>query len=115
MSERRISFVLWFLKSTVFVIVYAFVAIFLYDIVADIHLTEPHTLFTPIDKAIPFISLFAIPYVFITYPFVLYTFGYFAYIKPQRMNRYFVSILIIYIISYITYIIFPVMMIRPDP
>lgn len=105
----------WLVKSSLFVVAYAVIALIVYDIVAEIHIQPPRTLFTPIDHAIPFISAFAVPYVFIFYPFTIFTLGYFAFVKPQKLDQYFTAILIVYAISYITYIIFPVMMIRPSP
>jgi len=105
----------WFIKNSILIVIYAIVALHLYDVIAEIsvQLHEPTTLFTPIDHLVPFISAFAIIYVFIFYPFVIYTLGYFMYIKPEKANRFFIAIMIIYAISYMTYLIFPVMMIRP--
>lgn len=105
----------WFIKSTIYIIIYAVLALPLYHIVSEIHITEPHTLFSPIDYYIPFISAFAIFYVFIFYPFILFTIGYFVYIRPEKADRFFSALFLIYAVSFITYIVFPVMMIRPNP
>jgi len=105
----------WLFKSSLFVVAYAVIALVVYDIVAEIHIQPPRTLFTSIDHAIPFISAFVVPYVFIFYPFIIFTLGYFAFVEPQKINQYFTAILIVYATSYLTYIVFPVMMIRPSP
>ncbi|MEX0568345.1 MAG: phosphatase PAP2 family protein [Candidatus Njordarchaeota archaeon] len=105
----------WYIKNTMYIVLYALIALFLYDVVAEIHIREPTTLFTPLDDLIGFNSFFVIFYVFIFYPFFIFTFGYFIYVKTEKADQFFVSLLIIYSISYIVYIIFPVMMIRPDP
>ncbi len=108
------------LKSTIGIILYVIIALFLYDMIAEAtYYGSPITglpsahLFTPIDYSILFISFFAIFYVFVFYLLVIYTFGYFAYVKPEKFDRYFISILTIYAIAYLTYLIFPVAMIRP--
>lgn len=103
----------WVIRNTLFIIIYAVLALFVYDLVAEFHIREPTHLFTPLDYSIPPIMTWAIVYVFIFYPFVLYTIAYFSYIKPDRSLRFFVSLFIIYAVSYITYIVFPVEMIRP--
>ena len=105
----------WLFKSSLFVVAYAVIALVVYDIVAEIHIQPPRTLFTSIDHAIPFISAFVVSYVFIFYPFIIFTLGYFAFVEPQKINQYFTAILIVYATSYLTYIVFPVMMIRPSP
>lgn len=97
----------WLFKSSLFVVAYAVIALVVYDIVAEIHIQPPRTLFTSIDHAIPFISAFVVPYVFIFYPFIIFTLGYFAFVKPQKINQYFTAILIVYATSYLTYIVFP--------
>jgi len=74
----------WLFKSSLFVIVYAVIALVVYDIIAEIHIQPPRTLFTSIDRVIPFISVFVVPYVFIFYPFIIFTLGYFAFVKPQK-------------------------------
>ena len=112
MSEK-VGTLKWFIRNTIYVVVYAILAVPLYDIVATIHLTNPIHLFTPIDYSIPPIMTFAIIYVFTFYPFVLYTIAYFAYIRPNRSNQFFISLFIIYAISFLTYMIMPVEMIRP--
>jgi len=48
----------WLFKSSLFVIVYAVIALVVYDIIAEIHIQPPRTLFTSIDRVIPFISVF---------------------------------------------------------
>lgn len=113
MSEK-VSFSKWFIRNTIFIAIYAILAIPLYDIIAEIHFINPIHLFTPIDYAIPPIMSFAIIYVFMFYPFVLYTIGYFAYIKPNRSKQFFISLFTVYAISFIVYIIMPVEMIRPN-
>ena len=105
----------WLFKSIIYIIIYALLAVPGYELVSKIHLQEPITLFSPIDYQIPFISAFAIIYVFIFYPFIIYTIGYFAFIKPEKADRFFASLFLVYTISFITYIIMPVKMIRPDP
>lgn len=103
------------LKSTIFLIIYYIIAVNLYDIIATMTLNRAQSVFyTPIDNMIPFISIFAVFYVFIFYPFILYTLGYFAYIKPEKSDRFFLAIIIMYFISYLTYLIYPVKMNRPD-
>lgn len=114
MSSEKIKGYWWFIRNSIFVIIYALLAIPGYEIVAKIHLNEPVHLFTPIDYMIPPIMGWALIYVFIFYPFVLYTIAYFTYIKPERSLRFFSSLFLIYAISFITYIIFPVEMIRPN-
>lgn len=105
----------WLLKSILYLIIYALLAIPGYEIVSKIHIQEPITLFSPVDYQIPFISAFAIIYVFIFYPFIIYTIGYFAFIKPEKADRFFVSLFLVYVVSFIIYIIIPVKMIRPNP
>ena len=105
----------WLIKNSIGVVLYGIITVVLYVIIADIHIQPPITLFTAVDYMIPFVSIFVIPYVFIFYYFVILTFGYFAYVNPQKFNKYFVAFLLIYAISFVTYIIFPVMMIRPTP
>ena len=114
---ERIKEWLWFIKNIILTIIYAIVSLPLYHIIAElsIELSTPHTLFTPIDWMIPFIGYFSIFYVFLFYPFILFTFGYFAFVKPEKFNKYYVALMLIYAISYIIYLIFPVMMIRPKP
>jgi len=55
----------WLFKSSIFVVAYAVIALVVYDIVAEIHIQPPRTLFTPIDHVISFILFFVVPYVFI--------------------------------------------------
>jgi len=105
----------WFIKNSLLIVAYAVVALPLYHLVAEIHIREPTTLFTPIDYMIPFVSFFAIFYVFIYYPFFLFSIGLFSYIRKEKADKFFTALFSIYIVSYITYIIFPVMMIRPAP
>jgi len=103
------------IKNTVFLAIYYFIAIILYEIIAELTFPRAQSVFyTPIDNMIPFISIFVIFYVFIFYPFVLYTLGYFAYIKPEKFDRFFLAIIIMYVLSYLTYLIYPVRMNRPD-
>ncbi len=106
---------IWLFKGFLFSIIYYVVAVMLYHVVAEIHIQEPKTLFSPIDYLIPFIPFFVIFYVFIFYPFVIFTLGYFLFYRTGRTNQFFTALMIVYAISYITYIIFPVMMIRPSP
>ena len=105
----------WLIKSVVYLVLYFIITQPMYLVVSEIHIRPPTTLFTPIDYMIPFVSFFAIFYVFLFYPVVLFTMGYFAFINPERFDKVFLSILIVYIVAYTNYIIFPVMMIRPDP
>ncbi len=105
----------WYVRNTLYIVIYAFIALFLYDFVAHHPIRNPTTLFSPLDYHIPFVSLFALFYVFVFYPFFIFTFGYFMYVKPERSNQFFISLLIIYAVSYAIYVVFPVMMIRPDP
>jgi len=105
----------WIVKNTIFIIIYGIVATLGYSTVAEIHIQEPRTLFTPLDHAIPFVSAFVIPYVFIFYPFLMFTMGYFAYISSRKFNQFFAATMLVYVISFTTYIVFPVMMIRPSP
>ena len=105
----------WFIKNSLFIVIYAIVATTLYDLVAEITLNRASPVFyTPLDYMIPFEPLFVIIYVFIFYPFVLFTIGYFAYVRPEKFDRVFVALMIVYAISYLTYLIYPVRMDRPD-
>ena len=104
------DFKTWVLRNTIFVVIYAILAMPMYDIINSIY-PQGFSLATPLDDAIPPIWEFAIVYVFIFYPFVLYTIAYFAYIKPKRSLRFFASLFVIYLISFITYIVFPVEMV----
>ena len=112
----------WFIKGIIYAIIYAFLALYLYDAVAEATLNGspitgigPITLATPIDNAIPFVSGFAILYVFIFYPFVTFSLGYFLFIRTEKTDKTFLSLVIVYIIAYLTYLLMPVKMIRPDP
>ncbi len=109
-------------KNTFYIVLYALLALFLYDIVAEATINGspitgigPVSLATGLDYVIPFVSAFTILYVFVFYPFVIYSLGYFAYVKPEKMDKVFLSILIVYIVAYLNYLLFPVKMIRPDP
>jgi len=104
------KFKTWILRNTLFVIIYAILAMPMYDIINSLY-PQGYSLATPLDNAIPAIWEFAVFYVFIFYPFILYTVAYYAYIKPEKSLRFFTSLFIIYTISFITYIIFPVEMI----
>lgn len=117
-----ISKYLWFVKNTFYIIGYAVLALFLYDIIAEITLEGspitglgPITLATPLDAIIPFLSAFTVFYVFIFYPFVIYSLGYLMYIRPEKADKVFLSILIVYIVAFLNYLLLPVKMIRPDP
>ena len=110
MSDK---FWFWFVRNTFFIIVYAILAMPMYDFINSIY-EHGYSLATPLDNAIPPVWEFAIIYVFIFYPFVLYTIAYFAYIKPQRSLRFFSSLFLIYLVSFIVYIVFPVEMMRPS-
>lgn len=105
----------WLLKAFGYIVVYAIIAIVLYSYVAAHSIRPPTTLFTPIDHSIPFISAFAIFYVFIFYPFLIYSLAYFWMIRTEKSDQLFVALLIMYLICYVIYIVFPVMMIRPSP
>ena len=105
----------WFLKGILYLIIYAIIALYGYSVVSEIYLTSPRTLFTPIDYMIPFIGWFAIFYVFIYFPFYLFGIGYFTFIKREKADRFMLSMFLIYAISFLIYILFPVKMIRPDP
>lgn len=109
----------WYVKNVVYIILYV-VILQIYNVVAyyqianNFPLGGPYVLATPLDNSIPFISLFAIIYVFIFYPFFIFTFGYYLFIKVENADRFFVSLLIIYFVAYIFYVFFPVKMIRPE-
>lgn len=105
----------WLIKTIVYIILYFIITQPLYLLISEIHIQPPTTLFTPIDYMIPFVSFFVIFYVFLFYPFVIFTIGYFAFIRPEKFDKVFLSVILVYIVAYTTYIIFPVMMIRPDP
>ena len=103
----------WVIKSIIYIIIYYIITQPMYLLIANIHIQPPTTLFTPIDYIIPFESFFVIFYVFLFYPLVIFTIGYFAFIRPERLDKVFLSVLLIYLVAYVTYIIFPVIMIRP--
>ena len=105
----------WLIKSVFYIFVFAIRALFLYDAVASILLRPPAVLMTPLDELIPFISGFAVLYVFVFYPFLLLTIGYYAFIKPEKSDRFFLALFAVYGVSFLTYLVFPVMMIRPSP
>ena len=103
------------IKSVFYIFVFAICALFLYDAVASILLRPPAVLMTPLDELIPFISGFAVLYVFVFYPFLLLTIGYYAFIKPEKSDRFFLALFAVYGVSFLTYLVFPVMTIRPSP
>ncbi len=103
----------WLIKNIILIAVYYIITKPMYDFIANVHIREPTTLFTPLDYMIPFSSFFTIFYIFTFYPFIIFTIAYFAFIKPERFNKIFLSFLLIYIVAYTTYVIFPVIMIRP--
>ncbi len=109
------DFIILMVKNTILLVIYYFIAMVLYDIIAEATLPRASSVFyTPIDLMISFNPYFVIFYVFIFYPFVLYTVGYFTYIKPEKANRFYFAAILIYAISYLTYLIYPVKMNRPD-
>jgi len=105
----------WFLKSVFYIIIFALCALVIYDAVAEMGLRPPAVLMTPLDESIPFISGFAVLYVFTFYPFLLLTIAYYAFIKPEKADKFFVALFVVYGISFLTYLIYPVMMVRPSP
>ena len=104
----------WLIKNIILVIIYFIVTKPMYNFIAEIHIREPTTLFTPLDYMIPFSSFFVIFYVFTFYPLIIFTIAYFAFIKPAKFNKFFLSSMLVYIVAYTTYVIFPVAMIRPS-
>ncbi|MCD6323525.1 MAG: inositol phosphorylceramide synthase [Desulfurococcales archaeon] len=105
----------WIIKALLFFIAYYVVAVAGYEFMAAHALNPPANLSTPVDEAIPFISWFAVPYVFLFYPFILGAVGYFSLVRPEKANRFFAALFGMYAVSYLTYFVFPVAMSRPDP
>ena len=81
-----------------------------------VHLNNPlrpvHNLVTDIDRAIPFVKLFVIPYA-LWYPFILISLTYFCYKNRLTFYVSLFSIIIGMIISYIFYFLFQTTVPRP--
>lgn len=80
------------------------------------HINNPlrpvHSLVTDIDKTIPFIKLFVIPYA-LWYPFIIISLTYFCYKNRLTFYVSFFSIVIGMVISYIFYFFFQTTVPRP--
>ncbi len=98
----------------ILLVAYYIIAVIGYDAVAAHPFRPPVSLSTSVDELIPFLSWFAVPYVFLFYPFILGAVGYFTLVRPEKGNRFFTALFIVYAVAFITYLIFPVRMNRPE-
>lgn len=119
---NRIRAEYWYVKVVLYPIIYGLLALVGYSTVARLvvngyYVFPPRGLPLPIDPYIPFISVFVIPYVFIFYPVLIFTLAYYFFVKIERADQLMVSILIIYAVAFINYLVFPVTMepFRPKP
>ncbi len=118
----KIRYEYWHVKAISYSIIYALLAVIGYSLVAKLVVSghsvlPPRGLPLPIDPHIPFISAFAIPYVFIFYLLVVFTLGYYFFVRTEKADQLIASILIIYAVAFLTYLIMPVTMepFRPKP
>lgn len=71
-----------------------------------------HSLVTDLDKSVPFVSLFAIPYL-IWYPFIALTLIYFYFRYRQTFYKVMSSYAVGMLISYVIYLLFQTTVPRP--
>lgn len=102
----------WIIKNTLLILLFFLVSL-LYSYVSEIHITEPHTLFTSIDWAIPLNPPSVIVYLFLFYGFLFFAVLYYATLQRAYFNQLILSLIVIQLVAYVVYFLYPVMMIRP--
>jgi membrane-associated phospholipid phosphatase len=83
----------------------------LYDYVAElsVQLHTPVQLATPLDLAIPLVPEFIVIYWYIFYSFIFFSYAYFAFVDREYRNALVLAFVIINVVAYLVYLVFPVL------
>lgn len=102
----------WIIKNALLILLFFLVSL-IYSYVSEIHITEPHILFTSIDWAIPLNPPSVVVYLFLFYGFLFFAILYYATLQRAYFNQLILSLIAIQLVAYVVYFLYPVMMIRP--
>ena len=110
MSESKIRQYSWIIYGIVSILIIFGVSM-LYNMVAaiSIQLHTPVTLATPLDLAIPLVPEAIIIYWYVFYSFIFFSYFYFAFVHREYRNALVLAYVLVNIVAYVIYLIFPVL------
>jgi membrane-associated phospholipid phosphatase len=110
MDASSIKKYLWVLYGILSILIILGVSL-IYNTVAAIStsLHTPVTLATPIDLSIPLVPETIIIYWYVFYSFLFFSYFYFAFVHREYRNALVLAYILVNVVAYIIYLIFPVL------